>query len=100
MFPLFEEGHVMPTIIEYSDTQPPENRYPERIVSPRHWGACCATGMEDVSDPLVEGRWTYRYRRCRRCGFAVRLVMRSMPDAEAIASVRTLFEQRSFAELG
>jgi hypothetical protein len=25
---------AMPTIVEYTDTNPPQNQYPERIISP------------------------------------------------------------------
>ncbi len=89
----------MPTIIEYTDTKPATNLYPDAIVSPRHSHGCCISNMEDISGPIVEGRWIYRYRRCSECGFAVRLVVRSMPDPEAIASVRAVFEQTSFAGL-
>lgn len=87
----------MATIIEYTDARAPENQYPLRIISPRHSSPCCLTGMEDVGEPAVDGRWILQYRRCPRCGFAVRLVVRALPDTEAIAAVQSSFKAASFA---
>ena len=35
-------------------------------------------------------RWVYLYKRCRACGFTVRLVVRAIPDAGLLASVRKI----------
>jgi hypothetical protein len=78
----------MPTIVEYTDSKPPRNEYPHRIVSPLQAGPCCFTDMEKVGAPESEGRWRYQYRRCRKCGFTVRAIIQELPDADAIASLR------------
>jgi hypothetical protein len=54
--------------------------------------------MELVGEPHSEGRWVFQYRRCRRCGFAVRVILRQVPDDTLMAEVRkefaTLFMRR------
>jgi hypothetical protein len=30
----------------------------------------------------------YQYRRCRQCGFAVRVILREIPDAALVAGLR------------
>ena len=47
----------MPTIVEYTDKIPPQNQYPDRIVSPPRSGSCCFTHMETVGTPQADGRW-------------------------------------------
>ncbi|HSB71239.1 MAG TPA: hypothetical protein VLT62_18075 [Candidatus Methylomirabilis sp.] len=81
----------MATIVEYTDSKSPSNEYPDRIVSPLQAGPCCFTDMERVGAPEVEERWRYQYRRCRQCGFTVRAIIQELPDAEAIASLKTTF---------
>ena len=81
----------MPTIVEYSDIRPPKNLYPKRIISPNRSGPCCFSDMEILGNPEVEGLWIYAYRRCRRCGFTVRVVLRRKPDRAAIHAVQALF---------
>jgi len=44
--------------------------------------------MEEVGTPQQYDRWVFEYRRCRRCGFAVRVILREIPDAALIASLR------------
>ncbi len=78
----------MRNIVEYTDHKPPENRYPQRIVSPPHSSACCFSNMEDVGDLLQEAHWEYRYRRCRTCGFAVRVILRPIPDEALLKRLR------------
>ncbi len=78
----------MPTIVEYTDRKPPENRYPHRIVSPPHASACCFSDMEEVGGATREGHWEYRYRRCRTCGFTVRLILRPIPDEALLGDLR------------
>ncbi|MBP1776368.1 MAG: hypothetical protein H6Q86_2378 [candidate division NC10 bacterium] len=88
----------MSSIVEYTDGKPAENLYPRRIVSPRKSGPCCFSDMELVGEPHSEGRWVFQYRRCRRFGFAVRVIQRQVPDDTLMAEVRkefaTLFMRR------
>jgi hypothetical protein len=44
--------------------------------------------MADVGPPETDARWVYQYRRCRQCGFAVRVILREIPDAALVASLR------------
>ena len=78
----------MPTIVQYTDRRAPENRYPHRIVSPPRSSPCCFSDMEDVGVATRDGDWEYRYRRCRTCGFAVRVIVRPILDEELLASLR------------
>jgi hypothetical protein len=78
----------MATIVEYSDQKRPENRYPHRIISPPRSSACCFSDMEQVGAPQENGRWVFQYRRCRKCGFAVRVILREIPDVALMAGLR------------
>lgn len=48
--------------------------------------------MEDVGPPQDDARWVFQYRRCKSCGFAVRVILRELPDAALIGELRTLLE--------
>ena len=85
----------MPTIVEYTDTNPPQNQYPERIISPPRSESCCVSNMEAIGTPQIEGRWVYQYKRCRRCGFAVRNIVKALPDPEIVASLQATFHEIS-----
>ena len=78
----------MATIVEYIDRKPPENRYPHRIISPPRAGPCCFSEMEWLGTPQEDARSVYQYRRCRQCGFAVRVILREIPDVALMASLR------------
>ncbi len=52
--------------------------------------------MEDLGTPQTDGRWVSQYRRCRRCGFAVRVILRELPDTVLVAGLRERLA-RSFA---
>lgn len=80
----------MPTIVEYTDKVPPRNVYPERIVSPLHSGPCCFSHMASVGDIQRDGNWEYVYRRCQRCGFAVRMIGREVPDEVLAVKLRAV----------
>ena len=88
----------MSSIVEYTDGKPAENLYPRRIVSPRKSGPCCFSDMAPVGEPHSEGRWVFQYRRCRSCGFTVRVILRQIRDDALMADVRrefaTLFMRR------
>lgn len=75
------EDDAMPTIVRYTDREPAANGYPQRIVSPPRAGQCCFKDMEEIGVSCQEGRWVYQYRRCRECGFTVRVILREVPDA-------------------
>lgn len=76
------------TIVEYTDQKRPKNAYPARIISPLRSGPCCFTDMEEIGKPQQEGRWVFQYRRCRKCGFAVRVILREIPDEALLAELR------------
>jgi hypothetical protein len=78
----------MPTIVEYTDRKPPENQYPHRIVSPPRSSACCFSDMEDMGRATREAHWEFRYRRCRTCGFTVRVILRPIPDEALLEDLR------------
>jgi hypothetical protein len=85
----------MPTIVTYTDREPARNQYPQRIVSPRRPGPCCFTDMAEVGSAQHDGRWEFQYRRCRQCGFTVRVVLREIPDTALAAELRRILA-RSF----
>ncbi len=92
----------MPTIVEYTDQKHPENRYPTRIISPPHSGPCCFSDMEEIGDIQTEGNWEYVYKRCRTCGFAVRVIVRERPDEALLQELRKTLEvsfQRNVPDL-
>lgn len=64
----------MATIIEYTDQKRPANKYPNRIISPRTPGPCCYSKMEQIGVEQHEEGWSFIYKRCKKCGFAVRHV--------------------------
>jgi hypothetical protein len=81
----------MSTIVEYRSEAVPLNAYPARIVSPPAPAACCTDHMGSIGEPFVEGRITYQYKRCTQCGFTVRRVVASVPDAGPIEQLRETF---------
>ena len=82
----------MATIVEYADHKAPENFYPVRIISPPRSGPCCFSDMEEIGTSQQEGKWEYLYKRCRECGFTVRLILREIPDEALIGEVREILE--------
>ncbi len=80
----------MPTIVKYTDKEPATNQYPKQIVSPCRPGSCCFTDMEEIGTAHQDGRWIVQYRRCRACGFTVRVVLREIPDAALAAELRRI----------
>ena len=83
----------MPTIVEYTTHKKPENRFPDRIISPPQSGPCCFTDMEDIGESQKGGRWVFRYKRCRKYGFAVRVILREVPDAVLVADLQKCFRR-------
>ena len=80
----------MATIVEYSDAKAPENLYPKRIISPTRSGPCCFSDMEILGPPFQDGNWMCQYKRCRTCGYAVRVVVRELPNEALIADLRKI----------
>ncbi len=78
----------MPSIVEYTDQKHPMNEYPVRIVSPVHSGPCCFSAMEEVGGLQQEERWVFRYKRCKKCGFTVRVIVRELVDERLQANLR------------
>ena len=85
----------MATIVSYTDREPAANQYPARLVSPCRPGPCCFTDMAEVGTAQHEGRWVFQYRRCRQCGFTVRVILREIPDAVRADELRRILA-RSF----
>ncbi len=80
----------MATIVEYTDKKAPQNLYPERIISPSRSAACCFSDMEEVGIPQQDGNWVYQYKRCRGCGFTVRVIVREIPNEALITELRQI----------
>ena len=80
----------MGTIVEYTNQKPPENLYPKRIVSPLRSGACCFSEMEEIGKPQEDTRWIFQYKRCKKCGFTVRVIVREIPDAALAAELKKI----------
>ena len=78
----------MATIVEYTDRTTPRNDFPRHIISPSHAGPCCFSEMEWLDAPQMDARWVFQYRRCPRCGFAVRVILREIPNAALVNSLR------------
>ncbi len=83
----------MPTIVEYSGRKAAQNLYPSRIISPPRASRCCFSDMEEVGAPESDGQWVFRYKRCRTCGFSVRIIIGMVPDEQLIAELRETFRR-------
>jgi hypothetical protein len=46
--------------------------------------------MEEVGTARQDGRWVFQYRRCRQCGFTVRVIVREIPDAVRAEELRQI----------
>ncbi len=86
--PVAPTAHPLAKIVEYTDRKAPKNAYPAQIISPLRSGPCCFTDMEEIGKPQEEGRWVFQYRRCKKCGFAVRVILREIPDEALAAELR------------
>ncbi len=60
-------------IIKYTDSEPPSNEYPKRIVSPMRPSACCTDESRELVGNVreVDG-FKFCYKICATCGHAVR----------------------------
>jgi hypothetical protein len=82
------EETTMETIVKYTDRQPPKNRYPAFIISPPRSGPCCFSDMEEIGSPQTNKRWVFQYKRCKHCGFTVRVILREVADDTLAAELR------------
>jgi len=80
----------MATIVEYTDRKQPQNRYPNYIISPARPQPCCFTDMEELGASHETDRWVFQYKRCRHCGFTVRVILREIPNAAALLALRRI----------
>ena len=80
----------MSTIVTYTDHEPAINQFPQRIVSPSRPKSCCFSDMEEIGAALQDERWVFQYRRCRQCGFTVRVILRELPDTALAAELRQI----------
>jgi hypothetical protein len=87
------------TIVEYTDEHRPANLYPHRIFSPARPRPCCFAEMDEIGEPERDERWLFRYKRCRRCGFTVRLLLEEIPDRRLLSDLREVFA-KSFTRTG
>jgi hypothetical protein len=78
----------MATIVEYTDRKPPQNRYPKKIISPSRSGPCCFSEMEEIGRLQETEQWEFRYKRCRKCGFTIRVILHERPDVALVARLR------------
>jgi hypothetical protein len=44
--------------------------------------------MQEIGTPQDDGRWVFQYKRCRKCGFAVRVILREIPNAALATELR------------
>ena len=77
----------MPSLVPYTDQQPPTSRYLYQITAPPRAGVCCVSAMAWL-DARRDVRGVYQDRRCRRCGFTVRVLHHETPDTTRVATLR------------
>ena len=98
--PWHRRSRRFPSIVQYADRVVPSSAYPERIVSPPRSAACCALGMVNIGAPQEESGWLFQYRRCQRCGFTVRRILREVPDEALLAQLRRALAHSFVHETG
>jgi hypothetical protein len=60
-------------IIRYTTKEKPRNDYPRRIISPPNPSACCTEeNRENVGNIREVDGFKFCYKRCLKCGHAVR----------------------------
>ena len=69
-----ERSHrLTKNIIEYSDSEPPKNDYPRKIVSPTRPSSCCTDENKvDVGSVREVEGFKFCYKICQECGHAVK----------------------------
>lgn len=86
----------METIVEYRTDKKPLNAYPKQIISPAHPQQCCATRMVQVGKAREDQRgFSFYYRRCQECGFAVRHFLPVVPpERPSVIHPRARFSRK------
>jgi hypothetical protein len=46
--------------------------------------------MEEVGEAREDHRWVYQYRRCRQCGFTVRVILKQILDTALADELRKI----------
>ena len=77
----------MPSLVPYTDQQPPTSRYLYQIIAPPRAGVCCVSAIASL-DARRDVRGVYQDRRCRRCGVTVRVLRQEIPDTTRVATLR------------
>ncbi|MCC6642861.1 MAG: hypothetical protein IT386_16995 [Deltaproteobacteria bacterium] len=78
-------------IIRYSDTEPPRNDYPRRIVSPPRPRACCTDENRTMVGKVQEvDGFKFCYKICGTCGHAVKFFF---PAVESTSSAVKEYRQ-------
>ena len=77
----------MPSLVPYTNQEPPANRYRHRIIAPPRAGVCGVSAMAWL-DARRDVRGVYQDRRCRRCGFTVRVLLREIPNTALATTLR------------
>jgi hypothetical protein len=89
----------MQTIVEYTDSKEAKNQYPERIISPSRSASCCFSDIEEIGTPIADTQFVFQYKRCRECGFTVRVILAELPDAALVEELRRALA-RCFVRVG
>lgn len=98
--PWRRESRRFPSIVQYTDRAVPSSESAARIVSPPRPAACCAFDMVNIGAPQEESGWLFQYRRCQRCGFTVRRILREVPDKALLAQLRRALARSFVRETG
>lgn len=95
---------TMHPTVRYTDRESAVQDWPLRIVSPTHESPYCAAHSQTVGHPHLAERYSYQYRVCGVCGFAVRRIVHEFPDmalaADIRASLAKVFTRRPYHYLG
>ncbi|MFI5338894.1 MAG: hypothetical protein ACHQ7N_03540 [Candidatus Methylomirabilales bacterium] len=46
--------------------------------------------MEEIGASQEDSRWVFQYRRCKNCGFAVRVIVRELPNEALIKDLKNI----------
>jgi hypothetical protein len=60
------------------------------LPSPTRPQPCCISDMEEHGTSHATDRWVFQYKRCRQCGFTVRVILREIPDEALVGTLRQI----------